>query len=140
MAEESTNRDAYKRSAAEISAIMRRVRARDTNPEVLLRRALWKRGIRYRLGGMGLPGKPDIVIARARLAIFVDGDYWHGNQWRLRGHNSVEAQLDRNPRKRRGDRRLTATGHTCNAAVSYGVIVARAVTSWKGVTRTWLTP
>ena len=81
----ATPRRATQRDADEISAIMRRVRGRDTTPEMRLRRALWARGLRYSVAPTQLPGKPDIVFPGARLAVFVDGDYWHGNQWRRRG-------------------------------------------------------
>ena len=60
---------------------MRRVRAKDTKPEIALRKALWKRGIRYRKNVRALPGTPDIVLAGRKIAIFVDGDFWHA-----RGH------------------------------------------------------
>lgn len=56
---------------------MRRIRSRDTKPELMLRRALFARGLRYRLNVSTLPGKPDIVFARKRLAIFVHGCFWH---------------------------------------------------------------
>lgn len=56
---------------------MSRIRSRDTKPELLLRSELWRRGYRYRLKS-SLPGKPDIVFHRQRLAIFVDGCFWHG--------------------------------------------------------------
>lgn len=56
---------------------MARVRQRDTAPEVSLRRALWAAGLRYRLHDKRLPGTPDIVFARARLAVFVHGCFWH---------------------------------------------------------------
>jgi DNA mismatch endonuclease (patch repair protein) len=57
---------------------MSRIRSRDTRPELRLRRLLWACGLRgYRLHRK-LPGKPDIVYSRARLAIFVDGCFWHG--------------------------------------------------------------
>ena len=55
---------------------MARVRSRDTQPEVILRRALWRRGCRYRMHG-SLPGTPDIVFPGARVALFVDGCFWH---------------------------------------------------------------
>ncbi len=77
----------------DVSAIMRRVRGRDTAPEVLLRKALWSRGLRYRISPATLPGKPDIVIPAARLAIFVDGDFWHGGQWRKRRLTALEDQF-----------------------------------------------
>lgn len=60
---------------------MSHIRAKDTKPEVLLRKALWKRGIRYRKNYADLPGKPDIVLTRYKIAVFVDGDFWHA-----RGH------------------------------------------------------
>ena len=60
---------------------MRRIRSKDTKPEIALRKALWKRGIRYRKNVRALPGTPDIVLARRKIAIFVDGDFWHA-----RGH------------------------------------------------------
>lgn len=60
---------------------MQRIRAADTQPEILLRKALWHQGIRYRKNDKRLPGKPDIVLTRPRIAIFVDGDFWHA-----RGH------------------------------------------------------
>ncbi len=51
-------------------------------------------GLRYRLHYSKLPGQPDIVFVSARIAVFVDGDYWHGNQWRLRGFDSLESQFE----------------------------------------------
>jgi DNA mismatch endonuclease (patch repair protein) len=72
---------------------MRRVRSRDTTPELALRRALWKQGLRYRIYSRQLPGNPDIVFRGARVVVFVDGDFWHGNQWRLRGLASLEDQF-----------------------------------------------
>src|SRR5260370_42422211 len=60
---------------------MRRVRSRDTTPELLLRKALWAAGLRFRTHSADLPGKPDIVIHSKRMAIFIDGDFWHGGQW-----------------------------------------------------------
>lgn len=75
------------------SAIMRRVRSSNTEPERALRAALWNRGVRYRLSGQSLPGKPDLVFPSKRLAVFVDGDFWHGNQWRRRGLVALEEQF-----------------------------------------------
>nr|VFK39879.1 MAG: T/G mismatch-specific endonuclease [Candidatus Kentron sp. SD]VFK45320.1 MAG: T/G mismatch-specific endonuclease [Candidatus Kentron sp. SD] len=56
---------------------MSRVRAQNTKPEILLRKALWMRGARYRLRA-DLPGKPDLVFSGKRVAVFVDGCFWHG--------------------------------------------------------------
>ena len=60
---------------------MSHIRSRDTKPEILLRRALWHRGLRYRKNDRRLPGTPDIAILRYHIAVFVDGDFWHA-----RGH------------------------------------------------------
>ena len=57
---------------------MARVRSRHTSPELSLRRALHAAGLRYRLHGR-LPGSPDIVLSKARLAIFVHGCFWHSH-------------------------------------------------------------
>ncbi len=67
-------------SAAQRSRIMARIKSRDTKPELTLRRALWKRGLRYRLHVPELPGRPDVVFPRAKVAIFVDGSFWHGKK------------------------------------------------------------
>ncbi len=56
---------------------MARIRSRDTKPEIRLRQALWAAGCRYRLH-YDLPGRPDIVFIAAKLAVFVDGCFWHG--------------------------------------------------------------
>lgn len=56
---------------------MSRVRNKDTRPEMLLRTALWRAGFRYRLR-VKLPGSPDFVFLGAKVAVFVDGCFWHG--------------------------------------------------------------
>lgn len=93
-------RSARHRDPAVTSRIMAAVRSRDTGPELLLRRELHRRGLRYRLH-TDLPGRPDIVFRKARLAIFVDGDFWHGHGWRERGYASLEEQFvhHRDPQK-----------------------------------------
>ena len=67
------------------SKIMSRIRDRDTGPELALRRALSQAGIRgYRLY-YKLPGKPDIAFTRRKVAVFIDGDFWHGYNWKSLG-------------------------------------------------------
>jgi DNA mismatch endonuclease (patch repair protein) len=61
------------------SAVMRRVKGRDTAPEMLVRRLLTRLGVRYRLHRADLPGKPDIVMPGRKLVIFVHGCFWHGH-------------------------------------------------------------
>ena len=57
---------------------MARVKNAKTKPEMMLRKALWSRGLRYRLKVKTPAGKPDLVFPRARLAVFIDGCFWHG--------------------------------------------------------------
>lgn len=69
--------------------MMARVRGKDTGVELVVRRALWQKGLRYRVH-LGVLGRPDIAFPRERIAIFIDGDFWHGNAWRLRGLSRLE--------------------------------------------------
>ncbi|HKV93704.1 MAG TPA: DNA mismatch endonuclease Vsr [Candidatus Angelobacter sp.] len=83
-----------RRTPEQVSEVMRAVTASSTEPEKLFRKALRRNGIRsFRVCDEGLPGKPDIVIPSRKLAIFIDGDFWHGNQYRVRGQLTLEQQL-----------------------------------------------
>jgi len=62
---------------AERSERMSRIRSRDTKPEIMLRRELHARGLRFRLHKSGLPGKPDLVFPRYKAVVFVHGCFWH---------------------------------------------------------------
>jgi DNA mismatch endonuclease, patch repair protein len=62
------------------SALMRRVRGKDTKPEMRLRKALHAAGLRYRLHDRRLPGRPDLVLPGRRLVIFVHGCFWHRHE------------------------------------------------------------
>lgn len=64
------------------SEIMSRVKGSDTKPELVVRRRLFAAGFRYRLHAKDLPGKPDIVLPRFRMAVFVHGCFWHGHSCR----------------------------------------------------------
>lgn len=57
------------------------VRSRNTKPELALRRALFRLGHRFRIHHSGIVGRPDIVFVRARVCVFVDGEFWHGYRW-----------------------------------------------------------
>ncbi len=91
----------------------------DTKPELRLRKALWRRGWRFRKNVKYLPGKPDIVFTRQRFAIFVDGDFWHGRDLKVlvkklsRGHNGLYwvAKIRRNvERDKESTRQLEESG------------------------------
>ena len=82
------------REASITHKIMASIKSKDTEPELLVRQALWKRGLRYRVNVRTLPGKPDIVFTRAKIAIFCDGDFWHGHNWAVRGMASLEEELN----------------------------------------------
>lgn len=59
---------------------MAAIRAKNTKPELIVRKYLWSHGFRYRLNHPRLPGKPDIVLRRYRTCIFVNGCFWHGHE------------------------------------------------------------
>ena len=61
---------------------MSNIKSHDTKIEVALRKALWNKGIRYRKNYKKVPGKPDIAITKYRIAIFCDGEYFHGKDWK----------------------------------------------------------
>ncbi len=72
--------------------IMQHIRPKNTKAEIMLRKALWHRGIRFRKYYKDLPGTPDIAITKHRIAVFVDGDFWHA-----RGHeNNPGEQIQTN--------------------------------------------
>jgi DNA mismatch endonuclease (patch repair protein) len=93
------------------SAVMRRVKGRDTSPELAVRRILREAGIGYRLGGVGLPGRPDVVMQGRRVALFVHGCFWHGHDC-PRGARQPRSNADywiaKIDRNRARDDRVTA--------------------------------
>src|SRR5687767_13897537 len=108
-----------KPSSSRASAAKRAVRSKDTRSELALRSALHKSGLRFRIHVKSLPGRPDIVFRAARVAVFVDGDFWHGRRWRvqrtklLAGANSncwVSKVRSNMLRDRAHDRRLRQEG------------------------------
>jgi DNA mismatch endonuclease Vsr len=60
---------------------MRAIRSKDTSIELMLRKELWRRGLRYRVNCKDVYGKPDILFVKAKVAIFCDGDFWHGKDY-----------------------------------------------------------
>ena len=74
---------------------MKHIKAKDTTIEVILRKALWERGYRYRKNYEDLPGHPDIVLTKYKIVIFCDGEFFHGKDWeklkvRLKKSNNSE--------------------------------------------------
>lgn len=74
---------------------MSRIPSKDTQPEKMLRKELWARGVRYRLHCADLPGKPDLVFRGAKVAVFVDGDFWHGRVLRENGARGLRDSFKR---------------------------------------------
>lgn len=72
--------------------IMSAIKSKGTSPELILGKAMWALGLRYRKH-YRIEGKPDFVFVKAKIAIFCDGDFWHGNNWRIRGLSSLEEEL-----------------------------------------------
>lgn len=69
------------KTTKERSELMSKIRSVNTKPELALRKALWKSGLRYRLNVPKLKGKPDIVFNKYKIVVFVDGEFWHGYNW-----------------------------------------------------------
>jgi DNA mismatch endonuclease, patch repair protein len=78
---------------AKRSAVMARVKGKNTKPELVVRRLLWRLGGRYRLHRRDLPGAPDIVLAGRGLVVFVHGCFWHGHDC-ARGARAPKANRD----------------------------------------------
>lgn len=96
---------------------MSRIKSKDTQAEILLRKRLWALGYRYRKNYTSLPGKPDIVFLKQKVAIFIDGEFWHGYQWqkkkkRIQSNSSYWIQkIERNmKRDRKNNRTLRKMG------------------------------
>ena len=68
------------------------IRSKDTRPEIQLGKMLWRAGVRYRKH-YKIIGRPDFVVVAKRVAIFVDGDFWHGHNWKLRGLKDLNEEL-----------------------------------------------
>lgn len=60
---------------------MQNIKSKDTKIEIILRKALWSKGIRYRKNYDKVPGRPDIVITKYKIAIFCDSEFFHGKDW-----------------------------------------------------------
>lgn len=75
------------------SRLMSKIKAKNTKPELKFRKALWAAGIRYRINDRSLPGCPDISVKKYKVAIFIDGEFWHGYNW-LEKKKRIKANAD----------------------------------------------
>lgn len=96
------------------SALMARIRGRDTGPERVVAAALRARAMKFESHARDLPGRPDFVFRRAKIAVFVDGQFWHGwafPRWRNKLAARWEEKIETNIRRdRRNHRRLRRMG------------------------------
>lgn len=93
---------------------MQHIRSKDTEIEMILRKALWKSGIRYRKNYDKLPGKPDIAITKYKIAIFCDGEFFHGKNWdqlseKLKYSNNSDYWIKKISRNIERDREIDAS-------------------------------
>ena len=77
----------------QISYNMKRVKAKDSDIEILLRKELWSRGLRYQKNVKTIIGKPDIVFKGKKIAVFCDSEFWHGYDWDNR-KNDIKSRRD----------------------------------------------
>lgn len=90
---------------------MQAIKYKDTSIELVLRKALWHKGIRYRKNYKELPGKPDIAITKYRIAVFCDSHFWHGYDWKNRNQrikSNREYWIPKIERNIQRDREVTA--------------------------------
>jgi len=90
---------------------MKAIGSKDTKPELALRRACHALGLRCRLHRRDLPGTPDMAFVSAKVAVFVDGDFWHGRKWFEEGKapkSNTEAWIAKFERNRERDNRAVA--------------------------------
>ena len=96
------------------SHTMSRIRSEDTTPELIIRRLVHTRGLRFRKHARDLPGRPDLVFRRAKVAVFIDGDFWHGwrfPRWKHKLGSYWQAKIGGNrQRDQRNFRRMRRTG------------------------------
>src|SRR4051812_28954245 len=104
--------EGFRPRSPEASRVGAANRRQNTIPEVLLRAALRSTGIRYRSNVRALPGCPDLILVGHRIAVFCDGDLWHGRHWRdrkdkLRAGWNAAYWVPKIERNRRRDREVT---------------------------------
>lgn len=110
-----------KRDSKTISKNMSKIHSKDTSIELILRKSLWHKGYRYRKNDKSLPGSPDIVLTKYKIAIFCDSEFFHGKDWKIlklrleKGNNSEYwiKKIERNrSRDWENDKQLLFLGYT----------------------------
>lgn len=89
------------------SAVMSRIRGKGTKPETIIQAGLEAKGVAFEMHARDLPGRPDFVMRAQRVAVFVDGDFWHGHrfdEWRLKLSEKWEAKIAANIARDRRNR------------------------------------
>ena len=91
---------------------MQKIKSKDTKIEIMLRKALWNKGYRYRKNKTKLPGKPDIVLTQYKIVIFCDGEFFHGKDWavlkpRLEKGNNGEFWISKISRNMKRDNEIS---------------------------------
>ena len=90
------------------SAVMAKIRSKDTKPEWIVRRYLYHRGYRYRKNVKGLPGTPDIVLRKYGVVIFINGCFWHGHDCRnTRPSDNADYWVKKRERNMKHDKEIT---------------------------------
>ena len=109
------------RTSATVSNNMRKIHSKDTSIELLLRKALWHKGYRYSKNYKALPGSPDIVLTKYKIAIFCDSEFFHGKDWEILKHRLEKGKnpdfwikkIERNRnRDYENDKKLLFLGYT----------------------------
>ncbi|KAF5061351.1 Very short patch repair protein [anaerobic digester metagenome] len=80
------------KTTEQISYNMKRIKSKDTEIEIILRRELWRRGLRYRKNDKNVIGKPDVSFKKKKVAVFCDSEFWHGYDWE---HKQAELKTRR---------------------------------------------
>lgn len=93
----------------EISKRMSKIKSKRNKPETLLAKALWHKGYRYRLNYKKLKGSPDIALTKYHIAIFIDGEFWHGkdfNQFKQKEHNNKDYWIEKISENKKRDEKV----------------------------------
>lgn len=107
------------RTTEDVSRRMANVSLKGGKSETILAHAIWHTGLRYRRNHKALPGSPDIAITKYKVAVFVDGEFWHGENWEERKHKLknnrdywIEKIEENMARDKRNDALLVEMGWT----------------------------